>query len=83
MGEQPDKGSQRSGKKGRREAHIDVRMTYAQKDAITRKAESVGLDPSTWLRTVGLEHCEWNPAKDEEFKAARAKKLAASDENGS
>lgn len=58
----------------KRSAHIDVRMTEAQKEAMTRRAMRAGLDPSTWLRSVGLEQTDWNPEADVEWMEQRKKK---------
>lgn len=58
----------------RRKEHIDVRVTQLQKDAITRAAKKRALDPSTWLRSIGLEQTDWEPDQDAEFLAQQKKK---------
>lgn len=44
---------------------IGVRVTPSQKRAIEEAAKRVALDPSTWLRMVGLERAAWNPADED------------------
>lgn len=38
----------------RKEAHINVRLTDAQKDILTAAAEQSGLGVSSWLLSLGL-----------------------------
>ena len=47
-----------------RSAHVDVRLTDAQKAHMERVAKKLGLDVSTWLRMVGLRECGWDPEKE-------------------
>lgn len=51
----------------KRTAHIDVRLTENQKTAIEKAASRLALDPSTWLRMVGLDRAGWNPDDDPDF----------------
>ena len=58
----------------RREEHIDVRVTRLQKDAISRAAKKRALDPSTWLRSIGLEQTDWEPDQDADYLEKLKKK---------
>ena len=50
-----------------RGVHLDVRLTESQKATIERVALAVGLDPSTWLRMVGLKESGWQPTEEDAY----------------
>ena len=54
----------------RREEHLDIRMTSAQREAVETQARRRALDASSWARGLILEHTDWNPDNDPEYLSA-------------
>jgi len=50
--------NRRKPKAARKETAVRIRLTEAQKRALTAAAERAGLDVSSWLRSLGLREAE-------------------------